>query len=587
MKFKENQKGYATGWGNNCAFHCFAHHLIYKMEKLDKEGTAKDLMELYNKPPYKALLEAFGQYFKIKNITPALFKALFLKRYITPLDREAIFGPFLRNYLSQLMTAKENIESPSNKENRKNQLGDFLVDVSNFLTDAKKNFLNPYPIEGNRAYLNNLKQEFLKSGVPVDQFLKNKKIEDYWLTEGYNNYGKYIGILEKEATVSNDDLSVLAEQFNIELRIYSAGFSELEPPKKGKESLTLFNGGRHWEIELDSLQEANDHNAQYFLLESIEELKKRLDNFSKQELVLNDELENALKKLNEAQEAERKAWGGIDDEQQIERLNAQHNVIQGINERYANELKGIAEQRKEINKEFEMIAKNLGGYFAEITIPNVNSAMLRERIIKEVQQTFHELSKVNTLEETKKSSEKPKEPVVKPPVVKPKEPKQIELGKKQGTKASPVEYIPSYREATGSLLNISQGPQDIKSMINNLEMLRGITEELTKMFTQLMGISRIENKKMNEKMEQLLSVPEKIDSQLNMLKIPDLSPEDLKGLQEAVPAEIKKIDDEIISLNNFLQEAMKAQEGIKVSGKKTNGPIDPTGQKSRPFPSKY
>lgn len=101
---KPSFKAKVSAFNNNCGFNCIAHFLIRKILNADN----KHLHELFKQSGYEALLKTFLKFYNVPDclpVSPETIKAIFMK-YIHPIDREAILGPVLREYLFTLIKKK-------------------------------------------------------------------------------------------------------------------------------------------------------------------------------------------------------------------------------------------------------------------------------------------------------------------------------------------------------------------------------------------------------------------------------------------------------------------------------------------------
>lgn len=255
-----------TGYGNNCSFHCVAHFLSDELE----EGTNEALSKAYAEPGYKIFVERFRKHYDIK--TPITFHFLkhLVKKYTNPLDREAIFGPVLRETLVEIMKHK----GPTDTD-----VMLFRSDVAGFLESKDRaRFWKsaPFWLKANRDWLEKNADKLTKMNP---QTLENT-LNEFYPTEGFYKFTDYLGDPKIQATISPEELSFLTTQLNIALKVFSKDNEQesyspnFNDKHKTKRVLTVFNGGFHWEYEAANEDVALVHNQPYKSMHAINEKLK-------------------------------------------------------------------------------------------------------------------------------------------------------------------------------------------------------------------------------------------------------------------------------------------------------------------------
>jgi O-acetyl-ADP-ribose deacetylase (regulator of RNase III) len=271
--FDKQKLAKTTSWHNNCAFNCVVGFLSDELNSKSED----EINTLYTTSGYKAILECFNQYYDVNLSSGRELQAL-MQKYPNPVDQEVILGPVLRRRLEHLIKERQ---QGVNSESAKHMLDGFLADADLFFR-GKQDFLNISMVIPNLDFLGKLRQTILdeqkKQKQPLDFILKKhdadltSQLKSYWNTEGYKKYAEHIGDLEKKSFISEQELDLLTKNLNLGLRVYAPDTQDksLEPSvvfsdlvQDHSRTIIVFNGGDHWEREVDSMDYAVEHNAFY------------------------------------------------------------------------------------------------------------------------------------------------------------------------------------------------------------------------------------------------------------------------------------------------------------------------------------
>ncbi len=283
-----------TGWHNNCGLNCLSHFLYDKLQSGELQRTFD------SNPAYNELLKTFQDYYQL-SAQPTWDEVYqLLGAYPNAIDKEAILAPVLRRHLGKVLlkhsqTVWETEAAAAISDYLKTGLAQdmaeplvhpnleylqtFKAQYDRGVATIESQKSNEQEIALARTQLANAKppREATESSVRAQIIFQRKNdLEDamnqeaqiYWMEEGMQRYADHIADLKNSVMVSADQLSLLGQELDIGIDVYTP--SSLENAQRVSEGnfrwhLKVHNSGAHWTYEEPSQNPAKvaAHNQDY------------------------------------------------------------------------------------------------------------------------------------------------------------------------------------------------------------------------------------------------------------------------------------------------------------------------------------
>lgn len=304
-----------TGWYNNCGLNCLTHFLYNKLSKLPADGLDLFLVE---NPEYLSLLETFKEYYSISQEFGWHDLLNLMQSHPAATDQEAIFAPVLRSHLGKVLIekAEELWSLDASAAISAFRTTGTVADIAAPIYYSNKAFFDSQRAAFEKAFIESLDAEptaleiqtainkikfntdnmKIQGFEPKEQevyehviFQRKTRLEEhfhdeahiYWMTQGCQNYAKFVANLYNAVMISADQLQMLSERFNIGVEVYTPdsmraalldvnlanethGAQSL-PQRQFYWTMKVLNMGLHWTYQEPDkdLQAMQQHNQYY------------------------------------------------------------------------------------------------------------------------------------------------------------------------------------------------------------------------------------------------------------------------------------------------------------------------------------
>lgn len=283
-----------TGWHNNCGLNCLSHFLHEKLQSGELQRTVA------SNPAYTELLKTFEDYYHLSSQPTWDEVNQILSSYKNATDREAILAPVLRRHLGKVLLKHSGAVWETEASAA---ISDYLKtgqaqDMAEPLVDPNLAFLQTFKAQYDRGVATIQSQKSNEQEIalaksqlatavpprPATQetiraqilFQRKNDLEDsmnqeaqiYWMEQGMQRYVDHISDLNNSVMISADQLSLLGQELDIGIDVYTA--DSLENAQRVSEGnfhwhLKVHNAADHWTYEEPSQNAAKAavHNQDY------------------------------------------------------------------------------------------------------------------------------------------------------------------------------------------------------------------------------------------------------------------------------------------------------------------------------------
>lgn len=261
-----------TGWFNNCGLNVMAHFLF---DKLEEGRVTRDYQDHAG---YKLLRDVFQQYYALP-ACPTWEAIHRLLKEVSSIDREAILGPVLRQYLAEIMRQVpgdiwDQFASDAYTEHLK---GHVAVDHADAVLAANQDWMDADAARFAQEWAEIIQKEGIveenarwhRREALLAQYQRAGKAQ--WIATGSQRYAQYLERLEHHVMIGADEhLGLLGKSLEIAVRTITPNFSMLmKEDNPLPMTCYLYNSGEHWSyipcvddpVALD--QKVMEHNKHY------------------------------------------------------------------------------------------------------------------------------------------------------------------------------------------------------------------------------------------------------------------------------------------------------------------------------------